>query len=1813
MTVKMRKCILLLITTMMPLFLFAQSYAALWKKAAEADEKDQPKTEYDILQKIVKKASKDKAYGHLLKAELKAAQCMSMIAPDSLKPAVLKMKERCDAATDEVLKTVYQTVIYKICADNGGLDVGIQKPELTMELCAKLAAVKEKKFEPFIIEGRDHDIFDEDLLNIVGHELRQEDRLYDYYAQTGQRRAACILAADKFQYSSQETIDSLIKKYEDVPEVGELVISRYHSMRNDDEGTRVAYIHEALAKYGGWKRMDYLRNELKRLTNSEISLSIDASKVMPQQDQTVRLYNLRNIHTVTMKVYKVNARGDIRVAPDYDEGYMKIKPLLGEVVQQEVKTFTGKEPYERFDGRMTLKGLPAGVYLVEFSTEPSTNTIRRMYFVTDVYTLAQGMAGDESVRYVVVSAKSGQPIAGARLEIREHIKYNEYKDYQGITDEKGEFILNTKHPDHSRDVFAYTDTDQGCPLLTGNNSYSFYGHVGSGTRSCIYTDRAIYRPGQTVHASVLVYHVENGIEHRVAEALPVEFKLYDANGKVVGRRNVETDEYGVCATEFSLPASGLTGRYRIEAANERIYFNVEEYKRPTFHVDFPEVKEAYGAGDTLNIKATAMSYAGVPVQEARVRYKVERRTAFWWWSYSSYWNTGSLNYGSSGEEVFSSETLTDDQGQFNVELPLSMPETDYPMFYQFVVTADVTDSAGETRSGRLSLPLGNRKQVLNLDLTEQVLKEDQPKATFHLLNAAGQDLDAQVSYRVDGGAWRKARTNTEILINQEMLKSGRHELEGICQGDTVKRSFVFFSLSDQVAPAETDDWFYQSAEQFSNDGSPVIIQVGSSDKDVHIVYSISAGNKLIEQGAVDRSNQLFNLRLTYEEEYGNGLLLTFAWVKNAHCYSHTVHVKRPLPDKKLTLQWATFRDRLVPGQKEEWTLTIKDPTGKPADAQLMAVLYDKSLDQIKTHGWRLVPYFFLPLPSTQWNHSTSSRVSGQGYRTMQTADVYQLVFSKFDEGVFPQYYGFSFRGGRGRVLNESMPVYRSAAEPMLMKETRAVTDEEAIQVNDSKAEASEYDAGEPAEQMEMRENLNETAFFYPQLTTDAEGHVALKFTLPESLTTWRFLGLAHTRDLSYGQIEAETVAQKDIMIQPNVPRFLRDGDEGVIAARIFNTSKKQLTGKAMLKLKDPETDAVVFQQSKPVTLKAGQTAAVTFDYTPDDAHSLLVCQIGVSGTGFSDGEQHYLPILPSSERVTVTLPITQHEPGKKTIDLAAMMPADGTNGKFTFEYTNNPAWLTIQALPVVGTPSDDNAISQAAAFYAQSLGRHILDENPESKKVFDLWRNEASQPGGEEGSLVSQLSKNQELKDIVLNETPWVLDAERETEQKRRLADFFDENLMQQRLGRALEKLTTLQLSDGAWTWWKDMPGSFYMTVAVSNMLVRLNALAGSQEATRQMLKKAFDFMGTAIVDEVKEMKKREKEGFKQSFPSFKALEWLYLATLDGRTLPAEVQKANDYLVELMKKDIKKQTIYEKALSAVVLSKIDPKRAQEYAQSIREYTVYREDLGRYFDTPRAGYSWYDYTIPTQVMAIEALQRLAPDDRQTIEEMQRWILQQKRTQAWDTPINSVNAVYAFLHGGSLKLGEAQAVVNVDGHPLDLPKATAAVGYVKTTVPASSKSLSVEKGSRGTSWGAVYAQFMQKSRNIQDSGNGFTIEREILDANGRKAMRLKVGDRVTVRLTITADNNYDFVQVLDKRAACMEPVKQLSGYHSGSYCTPKDNSTSYYFDIFSKGTHVIENVYVIDRVGTYETGSCTVGCAYSPEFRATTKSQTLIITE
>lgn len=1816
----MKRNILLLMMALFPFLLYAQSYDSLWKQVEDAEDKDQPRTEIGVLDKIVAKAQKGKDYGHLLSAELMRASLQVKISPDSLEPEVKRLQMEADLAEkrDPVMAAIFQVALGKVWENTASRhDVENRaKAQMAYEKAVRhpelLARHQISEYEPLISKEQDSRIFHDDLLHVVCMETKNYKVMYDYYSKGGDRKAACIAAAMYMRRSgSIDDVDSLMNVYGDLQESGELAKVRYSMMYGKPQ-ERLDFVNKMLEKYPSWQ-MEELVNARRELLNPNFDAHFKRDLSLPGQTQEVVLSGVRNIRELKLVIHKLNATGGDDIDVEKYEDKRNYKHLIENTVSVDC-SFADRNPYESTRDTLLLPALPVGVYVIEFHADgKELQKKRHLYYVSDVYVMMEGVPV-KTIRFAVVNATTGQPLPGAKVRIS-YRRYGNNNDVEPVTlttDGKGEvfydYSKNKKGlPDY---VFAYTDTDKAFKESYVENRFNFYDRKSAGHRIAVYTDRSIYRPGQDVHVSLVVYNQDDTTTKAVVGE-SVSLRLKDANYKVVEEKKVTTDDYGTAAADFALPQGGLTGRYSVEAYYQTYgsaTFHVEEYKRPTYEVEFEDYKEPYKAGDDVKVTGYAKTYAGVPVQNAAVKYTVKRRRAVWCWWYGGADNDVELSTG---------ETTTDENGAFHVTMPMKLPSDDSRLFYQIITEVKVTDQGGETHEGSMSLPLGSKPTSLGCDIPQKILAEKLRKVTFSYRNMAGQEIDDMVRFSIDGKPFmgnKAFKTNQPVTL--QPLSSGKHHLVATCGTDTLEYDFIVFSMTDKRPVTDTDDWFYVSSNKFTRDGKPVYVQVGASVPQQHIVYSVVAGNKVIEHGVIDQSNAITTHKFTYDEKYEQGIVVTYAWVKDGRMYYHHAEIERPLPDKSLKLSWKTFRDRLTPGQKEEWVLTVQRPDGKPADAQFMATLYDKSLDQIYKHSWTFETYISNSLPSLAW----CGRPSSSGFSIYYQAEYERektkdLSFSRFDERYLAglRYYYPEVFEERMMVMKSSMANGVKIRGRGMMEESAELTD---AAMYSADAEDAAEDAGTAKNNGQVRENLNETAFFYPQLHTDSKGNVTIAFTLPESVTTWRLLGIAHDKEMNAGYIEGDAVAKKTVMVQPNVPRFIRHSDKASLAARVFNTSDKQVQGKALLQLLEPLTEKVVLSQSKDYVLKAEGSETVTFDIEtaelPADL-SLLIARVSVDGDGYSDGEQHYLPVLPAWEQVLNTMPFTQHGEGVKTIEVAKMLPPTASQRKVTLEYTANPVWLLLQALPVMGDYTDENAINLATALYANTIAKSILLSSPQIKKVMEQWRMEK----GEENSLMSNLQKNEDLKELILSETPWVADAEGEAAQKRALSRYFDENTIANRLSDGVSKLRKLQLGDGSWSWWKGMDGSIYMTVEVCKTLVRLNAILGNQSSTTSMLDKAFPYMAEYFHKEVENLKKYVKEGIKNPLPSELAMDYLYTCVLDGRKLPAKAQADNDYMIELLKKQSKNLTIYGKANVAVILAKSgDKKKSREFIQSMKEYSVYTEEMGRYYDTRKAYYSWCDYKIPTEVAAIEALKMLEPDDRQTIEEMQRWLLQCKRTQAWDTPVNSVNAVYAFLYPQetNVLVAPSAPVVTLDSHEMSLPEGSAGIGYFKTAIDEGTQTMEVRKTDSGTSWGAVYAQFVQPVTDVDAAASGLTVTREWL-RNGEvidpATTVLHVGEKVVARITVKADRDYDFVQVIDKRAACLEPVGQLSGYHWGYYCAPKDFSTSYYFNMMAKGTHKVETTYYVDRTGTYQTGSCTAQCAYSPEYSGRAKAVTITV--
>lgn len=1813
-----RNILSLLIALFATMQVAAQTYDNLWKQAEINAQKDQPKSEIAVMKKIIAKASAAKDYGQLLAAEIRQMTLWKEISADSLTPNVKRMEAEVLKVNDPALKAVRYAVLGKVYRDMNEkksqefFKKALGQPEL-------LARHTSAEYVPLTLKGVDGSSFNNDLLHLIGFEADSKEaylQLYTYYNKVGNRGAACLCAYKLIEKYRQDdvrevkkskylqTIDSLIQIYQDIPEAGELAVEHFRFMEGATDAKpqdKLNYINYALSRWGEWSRMNELRNAQKRLTEPMFRVKDMPQVLRPGEKVWVQL-DVRNLQNLKISISRLNITAD----NDYNaQDEATYKMLLKKTTKLHQKDFSrdyyGRPDYETVKDSIEIGGnLPLGAYLMEVTSDNTGIAPQReLFYVSNLAVMIQQLPDDKH-RYVVVNATDGQPVPGAKIMLYDRdydVKTGKWKRLvhaRLTTDENGEAYF--KNVDGN--VLISTSNDKFTPAKDIYLSRTrYYEQKDDKIKHQLFTDRSIYRPGQTVHASAISYIVKKGLDASVpGKSMELNFILRDANGKQVAEQKATTDEYGTASVDFELPKEGQTGLYFI-SVNGTVtkYVRVEEYKRPTFEITFPKVNEKYNWGDTVVVKATAKTYSGVPVQGAKVEYQVTRRNQLWWWG-----------AGSAGQLVKTDSCVTREDGTFDVEIPLEASlsgkdEADMSefmriaRFFNFEVSAIVTDISGESHEGVMSLPLGTKPTILTVNLPKRIETDSLKTVTFAYRNASGMPISSRLKYRIDKGEWKDAEANAPVSIKEYasssassslVWKSGVHQLEAICGQDTLQQKFTLFSMKDTHPVEPTTEWYYQTAKTFPRDGKPVYIQVGSSENGAHIVYSIIAGNKLLEKGAWELGDSIVTLPFTYKEEYASGIVLNYSFVKQGKCYTRMMSIARPLPEKKLNIAWKTFRNRLTPGQKEEWTLKITTPDGKPAKAQLMSVLYDKSLDQIAPHSWKMSLGFSQWLPSCFWT-------SNLWYYKMDLLGVYptkyfdqkQLDVDKFD-GKFFSYYAYMQAVELSKLERSS----GGTVESVRIKKDELVREEaKGIWIRSSKmtrvgaaapsankvfdvveempqfAGGSGSDARQFLDKVQVRENMNETAFFYPALESDNNGNVAIRFTLPESVTTWKFMGLAHDKEMRNGLLVDEAVAQKTVMVQPNMPRFLREGDKSTIVVKLFNTSDKKVSGNTRMQILDPETNKVVWQKTQNYSIDAEGSATISFD-VQGLKEGVYINKVVAAGNGYSDGEQHYLPVLSNRELVVNTLPITLHQKGEQSFDLSKLfLNKEGKQAKgaeeamVTIEYTNNPSWLMVKALPAISNPDEEDAISLMSAIYANTITNHV-------QKHLSL------------------------------------------------------ENLTQEsiRLQNQVEKLKKLQNPNGSFSWWKGMKGSRYMTTSVAEMMVRLNDIAGVQKSTARMLTSAIDYLSWQTAQEVREMKKQEEKKQKVN-PSEQALHYLYILSVDGRKMKQNLEQDKAYLLDKMSKMTGDFSIYGKARAAVVLARNSQQnaayreKAGEYLQSVNEYAVYREEMGRYYDTRKALYSWRNYKIPTQVSVIEAMQMLKPNDKQTIEELQRWLLMSKRTQVWDTPVNTVDAVYAFMKGNESNWSRKaeNAVLKLDGKLLPMPQDSTTLGYVKTERPGKASKLSIDKKSDYTSWGAVYAEFKQPISEIGSMESGIKVRRVIVPAESESKGNAQVGEKVKVTLIITADRDYDFVQITDKRAACLEPVNQLSGYQwgIGCYVSPRDHATNFYFDRLSKGKHIVEMEYYVDRKGDYQSGTCIAECTYSPEFGGRTETYEL----
>ena len=1859
----------------------AQTYDNLWKELEVLERKDLPQSVISKAMKIYDKAKAEQNVPQMMKAYLTAMQYRSLLTPDSLKVDMNGLEQWASQTGSVEDKAILYSILGEMTM-SADVKKGLGYLQASLKDKDRLLLVPVEKLRSMVRVGEaSKRYFRDNLYNLLARraiqimqqyrwqaaakanqtnslpaDMTDMDKFVTYqfvpvsdcdltaavmqayqsllkaYDTETEREGWLLTAVDALNYLyrnfsgnfsndvCQQELRKWIHTYPAVKTVPEayLALAQFLQYQNN-QVERLRIVREGIAGYPRYEGINQLKNIEKEILNA--SLSLEIATAYPGEQQSVKV-NYKNLTGITLQLYKVNLPVTSAVLQNrtthFESKYARLQ-------REEHFSLKPTTDYLNIDTTLTIQAPQAGIYFLKAVPDGkkgvSDGTLMN---VTALKTIYRPLP-DGTLELVVVDAVSGQPVSEAEVTIytEKGGGYSPQQTYQA--DKQGtlklDFLNSNKYWYN-----AHTAADNAMPILNLWKNDYYYKESKKKEVLQLFTDRSIYRPGQTVYVSGLAYEMEKD-STRVLADKKYTVSLYDANNNETGKVEVWTNGFGSFSGQFVLPSPCLTGYFSLRAADTSVSFKVEEYKRPTFDVTFEPVKVEYQVGDSIEVAGMAKTFAGAPVQNARVHYNISRSYA-WFWRFMG-----------RGSARWEGEAMTDADGKFTVPVhfEIDSDRRESPLwYYTYNIQADVTDGAGGTQQANLSLPLGSTSMVLNMDnLPDNLVKEKKLEIKLTAMNLSGEPVDTPVTYQVvemeeqkDGQEkeGRKVLTGT-VEANKSFipeaiyaLPSGNYRLKLSAKDTqgrecTASKNFLLFSLNDKRPPFVITDWFYQDGLEFDA-ASPATIYIGSSEKNVYLLYDVFAGNKRLESKRIQLSDSVISFRFPYKKEYGDGILVSMAFVKDGRLYSHNARIMKPAPEKKLQLKWTTFRDKLRPGQQEEWKLTVLYPDGSPAEAEMLATMYDASLDKIySAHKLDFGVDFHYVVPLTYWN--TSYMRNAYLYVDFPLKR-FRAVPLEYSELIIPstgrmEAVVVGYGGSPRATLTGALKIRgRSAANAVMNQEavTDMVLQEEMVETSaQEKAEMGSSEELAETGDIQIRENFAETAFFYPQLRTNETGEVSISFVLPESLTRWKFMGLAHTQNVDYGKIEATATASKEFMLQPNMPRFVRVGDKANIAASLMNLSDKGVKGTVRMELFNPETEKVFYSQKQKFDMKGGETGHVNFAFEVSDKYAVMACRMVADGDTFSDGEQRYIPVLTDKQWVTETVPLNVNGEGVHTFSLENLFnkhSKTASEQRLTVEFTAHPAWYAVQALPVVANPQNEDALSWATAYYAHSLAACIVKENPRIKQVFDSWKAQ----GGTKETFMSNLQKNQELKNILLAETPWLTEATNEAEQKQRIATLFDLNTMNSGLAVSVEKLRELQNGDGAWSWYKGMQGSRYVTTQVMEMLVRLNALTPQDADSRMqpMIQKGFEYLGKQAAEEYKSMKEAEKKGAVGIRPSEQVLRYLYICALDGKA-PVD-EKVNRYFIDKLSGEGKELTIYGKALGAIILQQAGKvAEAKLFMLSLMEYSVVTDEMGRYFDTPKARYSWFSYKIPTEVAAMEAIQRITKDTK-AIDEMKRWLLKQKQTQTWETPIATADAVYVLMATGTSDL-----LANTGGVEITLGKevirtpADDAIGYIKKTMSGdvmNIKKIRVDKEGAGMGWGAVYAQYLESMDQISGQGNGLSVSRQLYkgDEALNESAPLKVGDKITVRLTVKADRDMDFVQIKDDRAACMEPLQAVSGFRwsngLGYYQATKDASTQFFIDQMRKGTYVIEYQVYVNRTGEYQAGIATVQSAYAPEF-------------
>jgi uncharacterized protein YfaS (alpha-2-macroglobulin family) len=1536
---------------------------------------------------------------------------------------------------------------------------------------------------------------------------------------------------------------------------------------------------EGIEKYPNYERIGLLKNFLRQTSQSELTATAD-NTVYPGKEASLKI-KYRNLNKLTVQIYKINV--PVSVYSNNRSGQYKKN---GRLVSTKQINLINETPYLYSDTTIKIPMEALGSYEYVVSSDGNPERIaNRQFSVSRLATVARITDGKRE--FMVADLLSGKPLEGAAIHLYKRSNNRLIKTQTLRTNANG-LVSGGKE----KDIAGYQATHQSdtslvvsnVPWLSDNN------YQEPGRQLNLFTDRSIYRPGQTVYFKGIASETN---EMQAIPNLGLTVSLYDANGKNISETTVKTNEYGSFAEEFVLPQGALNGRFSIRTDQIASYtsFRVEEYKRPSFDIRFDRNENACRFGDQVTVKGNAATFSGVSIQNAKAEYRISR--SYHWF----------FRLWSPPVQVASGNVFSDGQGKFEIDFT---PEKAFKdknrnkVSYTYTISVTITDAKGETQNAETQIHIGDLPFILNAGFPDTINKDSLSALTIDATDLSRNPVAVTGIYKIFGlkpkDAAKLDNENDDWLqdkllvennfesgktIDLSRLKSlapGKYRITATAKdAEAFSTDFTLFSNTDKRPPVPAYEWLLPVKTECAPGENAVIIY-GSSAKAVYVLYEIfkDRDNKKVAVSRFVLNSENRKIEIPFTESYGDGVSVHFTFVKDAKVFSKSVTVLRKQPSRKLDLTMEVFRDQLRPGQKEEWKISVRDDGQKGVAGELLAAMYDASLDKIDRHEWSFNPFRNLHLPNVRTEEGDGLSNSSDNFRIDYKPE--NVPAFKFDDF---NWFGFSVFN---RVLNQ---VLRSQAG------ISAEDKSEKIMITGYATSKAEINQMEKAP-VQIRRNFNETAFFYPQLKTNEAGETQISFTVPESNTTWKFMGLAHTKDLKCGQIIKEAVSRKTLMVAPNIPRFIRESDKATLSAMVSNLSESTLSGTVNIEFFDPATNLTTIavpEASRPFTVEAGKTHAVAWSFDVPLGINPTAVKIVAKTDDFSDGEQHLIPILPNRMLVTESLPLDISGGQTKTFAFDRMKKQSPTrqNYRLTLEFANNPIWYAVQSLPSMTAPQSDDVLSWFGAYYANAIAVRIAQSTPKIKQVIDAWAAAGT-------SLQSNLEKNQELKAVLSEETPWVMEARNETEMKQKLSLLFDANRTNYLHSQALDKLRSLQTEDGGWAWFKGMSPSVPITQWILYGLKEIE-----EPEVKEMQEKAIRF----IDQEFKKYYDKSQASPKPQ-TSLKPQELEYL--LIRSQYPEIPLKETKEAVEFYTSTVEKRWasipgLYGRAVAALFLQRNGKADiAQAIVRSLREHASRKPDLGMYWANSRAYSFFFNNAVADHSFIMKAFYETGASTKET-DEMKLWLLKQKQTQQWESLPGLVGAIQILLQTGSNWLEDTgKTRIQLGNQSFDTSEGEAGTGYIKKVFDAKAVTpdmsrVKITQENAVPGWGALYLQYFEDPDKIEAAKTGLNVEKQITGA-------LKVGNKVVVRLTVRADRDFEYVLLKDMRAACFEPVEQLSGIRRtqgvSCYQSPKDASMNYYFHNLPKGTYVFEYPLYVASEGDYSNGIATIQCLYAPEF-------------